>query len=38
MVTLPFVEIDGLCVMSPLAEGTTQVLSVIVPVAPSQAV
>ena len=38
VVTLPFVEIDGLCVVSPLAEGTTQVLSVIVSVAPSQAV
>lgn len=38
VVTLPFIEIDGLCVVSPLAKGTTQVLSVIVSVAPSASV
>ena len=38
VVTLPSLEIDGLCVVSPLADETTQVLSKIVSMAPSQAV
>jgi|ERR1035441_33163 hypothetical protein len=36
LVTLPLIEIDGLCAVSPLARGTTHVLSVILSVAPSQ--
>lgn len=38
VVSLLFVEIDGQCAVSPLAEGTTQVLSVLASAAASQAV